>query len=871
MIVRTYGRRSNSNSRSSNSTSNNSLNFSDTEESLSQDLNLNQDFQNFAFTSQESVKNTQFDPFESDPFSFDEDTSRSKRPKIEFGDKKGKKVVPTSLIETTTLMETQECGEMMEHVDEVNFGLDGLRRGQPVRVRRSSLLSLLNVCGTLQQRRLLRTHGTARTIIDAVLGLSLDDTPSNLAAAALFYVLTSDGQDDFLLDSPNSIRFLLQLLKPATARATKNKVTTLGSKLVALSKDVSIFNDGKGDESSAAALLQKVEEVLVSCKELKPRSGSDSEKKRPELTPKWIALLTMEKACLSTVSLEESTGTVRKMGGNFKEKLREHGGLDAVIDIIRECHGVMEGWLERYTSPTPESQNIVDLESPILLLKCLKIMENATFLSNDNQSHLLGEEDDFGYQNVSQSFTKLILNVIKILSGVSLMKSSSNADIRNGSSLSNGTTHISDRQSQADNNVDNNEIIYISSSTENGSMDLISSQKNSSTSQKNKQLGSSKADPISGLNSQLLKITAKSSTSRSSSGTSSSLKNGSKHGKKLGKKSETSQHTRRDTFDFEDSQDPFGSQEDPFAFDDGVGELMSKWDLMSGKKNSSQSEKSSSVFEEDEYGCKDIVLLSQQESSNMERHDSPPQASCSHVIDDEKLNLLADCLLASVKVLMNLTNDNSVGCRQIAACGGLETLCGLIAGHYPSFSSYLPTFSDPGEKSIVLEGNNKRLNDQELDFLVAILGLLVNLVEKDGRNRSRLAAASISIPSSSGSDYEITDVIPLLCSIFLANQGAGEAAEEGRQSVWNDEDPILEGEKEAEKTIVEAYSALLLAFLSTESKSIRNAVAECLPKRNLSILVPVLERFLEFHMSLNMISEETHSMVLEVIESCRML
>lgn len=181
-------------------------------------------------------------------------------------------------------------------------------------------------------------------------------------------------------------------------------------------------------------------------------------------------------------------------------------------------------------------------------------------------------------------------------------------------------------------------------------MDLISSQKNLSTSQKNKQLVSSKADPISGFNSQLLKITAKSSTSRSSSGTSSSLKNGSKHGKKLGKKSETSQCTRRDTFDFEDSQDPFGSQEDPFAFDDGVGELMSKWDLMSGKKNSSQSQKSSSVFEEDEYGCKDIVLLSQQESSNTERHDSPPQASCSHVIDDEKLNLLADCLLASVKV-----------------------------------------------------------------------------------------------------------------------------------------------------------------------------------------------------------------------------
>ncbi|GKD14254.1 alpha-glucosidase 2, partial [Tanacetum coccineum] len=84
----------------------------------------------------------------------------------------------------------------------------------------------------------------------------------------------------------------------------------------------------------------------------------------------------------------------------------------------------------------------------------------------------------------------------------------------------------------------------------------------------------------------------------------------------------------------------------------------------------------------------------------------------------------------------SLVNDNSVGCRQIAVCGGLETLCGLIAGHYPSFSSYLPNFSDQAGELIVLEGHNKCLNDQELDFLIAILVLLVNLVEKDSRNRT---------------------------------------------------------------------------------------------------------------------------------------
>jgi len=32
----------------------------------------------------------------------------------------------------------------------------------------------------------------AKTIIDSILGLSLDDSPSNLAAATLFYVLTGD-------------------------------------------------------------------------------------------------------------------------------------------------------------------------------------------------------------------------------------------------------------------------------------------------------------------------------------------------------------------------------------------------------------------------------------------------------------------------------------------------------------------------------------------------------------------------------------------------------------------------------------------------------------------------------------------------------
>ena len=88
-----------------------------------------------------------------------------------------------------------------------------------------------------------------------------------------------------------------------------------------------------------------------------------------------------------------------------------------------------------------------------------------------------------------------------------------------------------------------------------------------------------------------------------------------------------------------------------------------------------------------------------------------------------------------LQVLMNLTNDNSVGCRQIASCGGLETLSSLIAGHFPTYSSHFSPSTNPQKHSLL---SNKILTDDELDFLVALLGLLVNLVEKNGENRYRI-------------------------------------------------------------------------------------------------------------------------------------
>lgn len=90
---------------------------------------------------------------------------------------------------------------------------------------------------------------------------------------------------------------------------------------------------------------------------------------------------------------------------------------------------------------------------------------------------------------------------------------------------------------------------------------------------------------------------------------------------------------------------------------------------------------------------------------------------------------------------MNLTNDNPIGCHQIAACGGLDTMVSLIINHFPSYDLNSSMCGRPMEdttsstQTSVGHLNNKHLTDHGLDFLVAILGLLVNLVEKDSQNR----------------------------------------------------------------------------------------------------------------------------------------
>ncbi|KAI4371079.1 hypothetical protein MLD38_019352 [Melastoma candidum] len=785
-----------------------------------------------------------------------------------------------------TLMETQESGEMMESIDEVNFALDGLRGGQPVRVRRASLGSLLRFCGTPQRRRLLRANGMVRTIADALFVLSLDDLPSNLAAVTLLYLLTSDGQDDQLLESPRSIGFLIKMLKPVALAPTENKASKFGLKLSALRKDPEILCSSSDKlDISSSKLMSKVKEVLANCKDLKGGSSGAS----PELSPKWIALMTMEKASLTSLALDESSGAVRKMGGKFKEKLCEFGGLDAVFEVSMHCYTVLEGWKEQKSSSFRDDKHDEYLSSTVLLLKCLRIMENATFMSKENQIHLLemrgsGRLDSKG---VSMSFPKLIVNMIKILSGLSLLKSipagCSNDKVKSYESPNDPfDLCLMDKEDSCDD--------LVSRAVERCcSLGSKSSKKSIELSQDTQ----CRLD----VSSRCLSSSSEVATSSGSGGFSSKLRFGSS----MNSRGDTSKHlngicststtkglhyTGSNGKKQNLSMDPIlesDCSEDPFAFDDGEFKP-TKWDLQYGKKKPRKSKSSRLAKRE----ANDVSLLKprrtqdsdnvgynhQEESGNPNAHLSE-EASSSGSIREEDFGLLSDCLLSGVKVLMNLTNDNPLGCKQIAACGGLETIASVIASHFPAFCSSTKLSLESKEKNPCLQlssQTDKDLSDQELDLLVAILGLLVNLVEKDGNNRARLTKAKVKRHGLEGLDNGSgLDVVPLLCSIFMSNRGSGEAANDEKVPSLDDEDAMLQGEKEAEKMILEAYSALLLAFLSTESKFVRDSIAAYLPQGKIAVLVPVLERFVAFHVSLDMMTPETHKTVREVIESCRVL
>ena len=116
-------------------------------------------------------------------------------------------------------------------------------------------------------------------------------------------------------------------------------------------------------------------------------------------------------------------------------------------------------------------------------------------------------------------------------------------------------------------------------------------------------------------------------------------------------------------------------------------------------------------------------------------------------------SLAMECLLGSLRVLINLTNDNRACCCYVGRPPGMSVLIRLaIVGQIPSSSPPLPSPSSPIEKGPEVERpsitdakeNNVEQDAKEaveavkFDVLLLSLGLLINLVEMDAGNQDAL-------------------------------------------------------------------------------------------------------------------------------------
>ncbi|KAL2932010.1 Protein wings apart-like [Bienertia sinuspersici] len=343
---------------------------------------------------------------------------------------------------TATLMETQEYGEMMECVDEVEFALDGLRGRKGVRVRRAR-------SGQLPFGYIV-IHSVSAKIVENQLLLNL-----------------------FLKRQPSISQKLLMLRKD-----------------MLLSQDMATRVD-----SSSNTIMQKFWETLVSCKDLTASNAEDDDISRTELNPNWISLLTMEKACLSTFSIEDTFGTVKKTGGNFKEKLRQLGGLNAVFELAINFHSTLEGSTE-HVAPSVIKSKDGKLQCLPLLLKCLKIMENATFLSKENQSHFLGLKGNLAAgQGSSLSFVKLMIVLSRFFQLLLGRTFSANSSPENPTNHPNGLDwYLEFRNTER--KVDTIGVSSLSSSQECSSSGRYSSNIGVSTSQSSQRLSSSQSGSV---------------------------------------------------------------------------------------------------------------------------------------------------------------------------------------------------------------------------------------------------------------------------------------------------------------------------------------------------------------------------------------
>ncbi|XP_061083955.1 wings apart-like protein homolog [Conger conger] len=232
-----------------------------------------------------------------------------------------------------------EFGENQEFTDDFEYLEAGLKSGQPLNTRCLSVIGLATRCAMPSFRMHLRARGKVAQVFK-----TLSDAPQHpnlaLCTASLMYILSRD-RLNMDLDRA-SLELMLRLLE--------------------LEQDPKM-----ADSQLSSREMGKVKEKI--------RKLCDTvHNKHLDLGNITTGHLAME----TLLSL-----TSKRAGDWFKEELRLLGGLDHIVDKVKEC-------VENLEEEDDEDNLVASLWGAE---RCLRVLESVTVHNPENQSYLIAYKD----------------------------------------------------------------------------------------------------------------------------------------------------------------------------------------------------------------------------------------------------------------------------------------------------------------------------------------------------------------------------------------------------------------------------------------------------------------------------------------------
>ncbi|XP_061693226.1 wings apart-like protein homolog [Syngnathoides biaculeatus] len=232
-----------------------------------------------------------------------------------------------------------EFGENQEFTDDFEYLETGLKSSQPLNTRCLSIISLATRCAMPSFRMHLRARGKVAQVFK-MLSDSAQHPNLALCTAALMYILSRD-RLNMDLD-----RACLELM----------------IKLLELDQDYSAHQD-----QLTAKEVAKVKEKIRKLCETVHNKHLDLE----NITTGHLAMETL-------LSL-----TSKRAGDWFKEELRLLGGLDHIVDKVKEC-------VQNLSEDDDKESLVASLWGAE---RCLRVLESVTVQNPENQGYLIAYKD----------------------------------------------------------------------------------------------------------------------------------------------------------------------------------------------------------------------------------------------------------------------------------------------------------------------------------------------------------------------------------------------------------------------------------------------------------------------------------------------